>query len=366
MVGETLKLMIPGPIQPAQDVLDAMGRPVQAHYGPAWRDYYNDTLEILRKVFNTQGNLFIMVGSGTAAIDACLGSAFSDGESLLVGMNGFFGDRLKEIAESYNIQVIPVTAPWGQPLRAEDFRTAFKAHPEARAAATVHLETSTTIVNPIQEIGAVCREFDAVYFVDAVSSLGGLPVKMDEWGISLMASASQKCLGAPPGLAPVAVAQRGWQAIDRNPHKGHGWYGDLRVWQHYAVDWGDWHPTPITMATNNVVALHTSLESLMAEGIESRMERYRCLAMRLRDGLRRIGLQVFTPDEIMSPVLTAAYVPEGVTASQLVQYLTDVHKIKISTGLGEFKEKMIRIGHMSPTTSDADIDEVVQALSEFH
>jgi alanine-glyoxylate transaminase/serine-glyoxylate transaminase/serine-pyruvate transaminase len=365
MMSETLKLMIPGPIQPADDVLEAMGRPVQAHYGPAWRDYYNGTLEILRKVFNTQGSLFIMVGSGTVGIDACLGSAFESGESLLVGANGFFGDRLMEVADSYNLKPIPVPAPWGQPLRAEDFRAAFKAHPEARAAAVVHLETSTTIVNPVDEIGAVCREFGAVYFVYGVSSLGGLPVKMDEWGISLMASASQKCLGAPPGLAPVAVAQSGWEAIDRNPHKGHGWYGDLRVWRHYAVDWGDWHPSPVTMATSNVVALRTSLDNLIGEGIESRMERYRCLAMRLRDGLRRIGMPLYTPDEMMSPVLTAAYVPEGVTSSRVVQYMTDVHKIKISTGLGELKEKIIRIGHMSPTTSDADIDAVVQALSEF-
>jgi alanine-glyoxylate transaminase/serine-glyoxylate transaminase/serine-pyruvate transaminase len=357
--------MIPGPIQPADDVLDAMGQPVRAHYGPEWRDYYNQTTDILKQVFQTSGNAFIMIGSGSSAIDACLGSALSSGEVILVGINGFFGERLRAIAEGYGLQVVPVERPWGVPFQASDFAAALDAYPDARLIAVVHLETSTAIVNPVAEIGQVARSHDVTFFVDAVSSLGGLPFSMDEWGIDLCASCSQKCLGAPPGLAPIAVGARGWEAIDRNPDKGHGWYLNLRTWRQYAIDWADWHPFPVTLATNNIVALRTGLESLLAEGIQKRLERYTILALRLREGLRRIGMPPFTPDEQMAPVLTAAYGPKGVPTGEIVKYLADVHGIKIAGGLGALKDQVFRIGHMSPTVSKADIDEVLEALKDF-
>jgi alanine-glyoxylate transaminase / serine-glyoxylate transaminase / serine-pyruvate transaminase len=163
----------------------------------------------------------------------------------------------------------------------------------------------------------------------------------------------------------VAVSQRGWQVIDRNPSKGHGWYLNLRTWRKYAIEWADWHPYPISLATNNILALKASLEGLLAEGIDARMERYRCLALQLRSGLRRIGMQPYTPDNKLAPVLTAAYGPEGVPTSQIVSYLEKEHSIKIAGGLGLLKDKIIRIGHMSPTVSGADIDKVVAALAGF-
>lgn len=365
MTQDSLKLMIPGPIQPAVDVLEAMGGPVQAHYGPAWTAYHNETLSLLRQVYGTRGDVFIMVGSGTVAIDACIGSALSTGEKIIIGSNGFFGDRLKSVADSYGLKSVLVITEWGQPLTPHLFEKALSEHPDAKAVALVHLETSTTIVNPIQAIAQVARRHGALMIVDAVSSLGGLPMRFDEWGIDLCPSASQKCLGAPPGLATVAVSQRAWEAIDCDPNKGHGWYGDLRVWRKYAVEWGNWHPFPVTMATNNVRALHTSLEGLLKEGIQARLERYCDLAMRLRNGLRRIGWEPYTPDELMAPVLTAAWCPPGVPSEKIVAYMADQHHIKISGGLGTLKEKMIRIGHMSPVLTEADIDEVVEALGAF-
>lgn len=365
MTDQALKLMIPGPVQPAEDVMAAVAGPVQPHYGAGFVRLYADTTALLKTIFHTSGDVLIMNGSGTAGIDACLGSAFSGGEKILVGVNGFFGDRLVQIAEGYGLVVVPVAAPMGEALRATDFETAFQQHPDAMGAAVVHLETSTTVVNPIHEIGPVVRAHNAYYFVDAVSSLGGLTVNMDAWNIDLCASASQKCLGALPGLSPVAVGPRGWQAIDRNPHKGHGWYGDLRVWRKYAEEWGDWHPCPITMAVSLIHGLHTSLQDLLAEGMEVRLDRYRRMALRLRDGLRRIGLPPFTSDDDLAPVLTAAYVPAGVRSSDVVAFLSTQKHIKISGGLGdELKEKIIRIGHMSPTVSEADIDEVLAALAE--
>ena len=365
MERQNLKLMIPGPIQPADDVLKAMGDPVEAHYGPDWKRYYNETLALLQEVYGTQGDVYIMPGSGTVAIDGCLGSAFSTGQKVLIGENGFFGDRLEWVANSYGLISIPVSAEWGQPLQAGDFEAALDLHPDAAGIAVVHLETSTTVVNPIEAIGAVARAHGLCFMVDAVSSLGGLPMHMDEWGVDLCPTSSQKCLGAPPGVAPVAVRSQAWEFIDRNPQKGHGWYNDLRVWKKYAIEWGSWHPSPVTMATSNVRALRTALDDLLAEGIATRLERYCSLALRLREGLRSIGMLPYTPDEMMAPVLTAAWCPEGVTSDQIVDYMAENHGIKISGGLGALKEKLIRIGHMSPTVSTDDIDQVIEGLKDF-
>jgi alanine-glyoxylate transaminase/serine-glyoxylate transaminase/serine-pyruvate transaminase len=361
-----LKLMIPGPIQPADDVMLAMGGPVHPHYGAEWTALFNETLGMLKQVYGTRGDAMILVGSGSSALDACLGSALSSGQQVVIGVNGWFGERLVAIAQAYGLEVIQVTAPWGRPLDPADFRKAFDAHPQARLAAVVHLETSTTIVNPIEEIGPLAARDGRVFLVDAVSSLGGIPLRMDDWGIGLCASASQKCLGAPPGLSTVAVSPAAWELIDRNPDKGHGWYLNLRVWRQYAIDWAAWHPFPITMATNNVMALRAGLQGLLAEGIESRMERYRGLATRLRQGLRKIGMQPYTPDELMAPVLTAAFGPTGVATGEIVDYMAEVHHTKIAGGLGDqLKDKIFRIGHMSPTVGEADIDQVVKQLAAF-
>jgi alanine-glyoxylate transaminase / serine-glyoxylate transaminase / serine-pyruvate transaminase len=345
--------------------MKAMGDPVQPHYGAIFRDLYNETTGILKKVFNTEGDVFILVGSGSAAIDACIGSSVPSGGKILLGINGFFGERLKAIAESYNLEVLPVTSEWGQPLHSEDFESALKKHPGVNAIAVVHLETSTTIINPADEIGCVARKYDLPFILDAVSSLGGLPVCMNEWGVDLCASASQKCLGAPPGLAPVAVGERGWDAIKHNPNPGHGWYLNLNVWQQYAKDWADWHPFPITMATNNLKALNISLGKLMDEGIYARQNRYINLALKLRNDLRRIGMVPLTPDEILAPVITAAIGPTGIPTGLIVEYISDIHHIKIAGGLGLLKDKIIRIGHMSPSISAEDIDDVINALAMF-
>jgi len=361
-----LLLMIPGPITVSPEVLNVMGEPVRAHYGDEFRDTYNEITAMLARLFATQGDVFLMVGSGSCAIDTCFGSAFSSGEKVLVGINGFFGERLAAIARGYNLQVIEVRAEFGKPISLEAVKTALKEHPDASGFAVVHLETSTTIVNPIKDYGAICREHGILYFVDTVSSLGGLPVYMDEWGIDLCASASQKCLGSPPGLAPVAVGGRGWQFIDRQPDKGHGWYTNLRTWRQYKKDWADWHPYPVTLATNNILALMTSLEHLLEEGVEQRMQRYRCLALYLRKRLREIGWQPYTSDEMLAPVITAAYGPAGVPTGKVIHYMESEHQIKIAGGLGPLKDKIIRIGHMSPIVSETLLDRVVDALAGYH
>jgi alanine-glyoxylate transaminase/serine-glyoxylate transaminase/serine-pyruvate transaminase len=365
MENRPVKLMIPGPVEVHPDVLQAMGSQVVPHYGAVWLEKYGNVLAVLKKVFGTTADVFLMTGSGTVAIDACLGSSLSTGEKVIIGNNGFFGDRLVSVAEHNGLKVVQVKSEWGKRLIPADFEKAIQDNPDARMVAAVHCETSTTVMNPVEEIGPIARRHGLLFFVDAVSALGGVPYAMDDWAVDLCASASQKCLGAPPGLAPVAVNVRAWEFINRNSQKAHGWYTDLSVWKKYSVEWADWHPTPITMATSIVNALSVSLKQLMDEGIPVRMQRFRELALQLREGLRSMAMPPFTPDDGMSPVLTAGISPAGVPSPRIVDYLLKEHGIQISAGLGELHDHIFRIGHMSPILTSADIEQVLQALKKF-
>jgi alanine-glyoxylate transaminase/serine-glyoxylate transaminase/serine-pyruvate transaminase len=365
MTNKSIKLLIPGPVEVSPAVLKAMGSQVRPHYGGEWTAFYTETQGILKKVFNTQGDVYIMPGSGTLAIDTCIGSALCTGDKIIIGTNGFFGDRLVSIAEGNGLRVVKVAAEWGKPILVSEIEKSLAENPDVKALAVVHLETSTTVQNPIEKLGAIAHKYSTIFIVDAVSSLGGVPFSMDDWGIDLCASASQKCLGAPPGLAPVAVGKNAWSAIDRNPNKAHGWYTDLKTWRKYQTEWGDWHPSPVTMPTNNIYALRASLDELLAEGISTRLERYRKLALKLRAGFRKVGILPFTADDQLSPVLTAGFAPEGVSSLKIVDYLLEEYGLKISSGLGALKEKIFRVGHMSPVTTEADIDRVIEALGKF-
>lgn len=365
MENNRIQLMIPGPVEVHPDVLKAVGDPVEPHYGPAWVEKYARVINLLRDVFKTKNDVFLLAGSGTCAIDACMGSTLRSGETIIIANNGFFGERLVSIAEANALNVIEVKAEWGARIEAQAIKDTLLRNPDAKMVAAVHSETSTTILNPIDEIGKVVKESEAVFMVDAVSSLGGVPYDTDAWGIDLCASATQKCLGALPGLAPVSVSPKAWALIDRPGEMSHGWYTNLRTWREYAKEWGDWHPTPVTMPVNLVNGLLVSLEQLIAEGIPSRMARYQSLAMRLRHGLREAGMPPFTPDEALNPVLTAAFPPKGIESGVIVDYLLKEHRIQISGGLGHLKPKIFRIGHMSPVITDIDMDHLVEALMAF-
>ena len=358
--------MIPGPVMLEDDVLFQMGQQVQPHYGPQWTAIFNETIDLLKQVFETTGDVHILVGSGTAGVDACIASLTAPGETIVVGANGHFGHRLVEIGQFYGLNVIVIEAPPGEPLKAAEFDAALTQYANAAAVAVVHLETSTTVLNPVEDIARVSYRHGVPVIVDAVSSLGGVPLSMDEWGIDLCASASQKCLGAPPGLAQVAVSKRAWDIMASKPERNHGWYLNLQVWQQHARQWSDWHPYPVTMPTNTVLALRTSLQDLLAEGVANRIQHYSRLASRLRNGIRELGLRLFASEDCLAPVLTGVISPDGVPSSVIVNYLLNEHGIKISGGFGdEMKERIFRVGHMGPTLTESDIDDVLNGLDAF-
>lgn len=357
-----VRLFTPGPVELHEEVLRELSRPIEPDYGIEWTSYYNNTRKLLCKIFDTTNEVMLFVGSGSSGIEACIGSALSYDEKILIGVNGFFGERLKEIAESFGLQTIIIEQPWGERLEPQAFEDVLRKDKLIKMIALVHLETSTTIVNPIEEFGKISKKYDVPLLVDTVSSLGGMPVSMDKWGIDFCVSASQKCLGAPPGLAPIAISSRGWDLIKKKPSKNHGWYLNLNVWQKYEQMWEKWHPYPITMAVSTLFALRKSLDILMKDGLENRLLRYQNLAKRLRSNLHKIGLAPYTSDDLLSPVITAIRGPTGIDTTEIVNYLYENYSMRIAGGLGLLKNKIFRIGHMTPTISLDDIDDLVLAI----
>ncbi len=360
-----MRLLIPGPVPLETNVREALCQPQEAHYGAEWADLYNGTLDLLADLFATEGEVLCLVGSGSLGLDAVLTSLFSAGDAIIVGVNGFHGQRLAAMANQHGLEVIRVQAEWGSPLLPEQFDQALDHAPNARGMFLVHVETTTGVVNPVQEIGSVARERDILLLADVVASLGGVPFEMDEWGVDAAVCASQKCLSAPPGLAQVALGPRGIQALQERKKDDRGWYLDLETWREYARQWSDWHPTPVTISANHVRALHTALKNLAQEGLESRHIHCRKLMARLRSGVQRIGMSLLVDDPWAAPVVTAVRSPDGVAGEALVVYLEREHDMKVGAGFGPLSGKVIRVGHMTATVTEQDIEDLLRALDEF-
>ena len=360
-----LKLMIPGPIELEDDVLQWMGSPNHVHYGDQWLKVHDETIALLQKSFATTGKVFIMPGSGSLGLDAAIHSMFAPGDRVVVGMNGHFGHRLHEILTANGVEVVAVEAAPDQALDPAAFEHVLVDDPSIAGVVVVHLETSTSVLNPVREIAQVVRAHNRLFMVDAVSSLAGTEYQMDAWGIDLTVSASQKGLGGAAGLSLVAVGPRAWAVIEQQAAHVRSWYLDLRRWQWYAENWKDWHPFPVTMPTAIVLGMRASLQSLFNEGMDARLKQYEMLAERLRSGLTALGMTLFVPASLMAPVLTAAYCPPGVTSGEIVKALEVQYNIKITNGFGEYRDRVIRIGHMGGAIHLADIDELLDALKHI-
>ena len=359
-----VRLMIPGPVDVEDDILAALGEPTLPHYGQVWLPLYRETLERLKQLFGTRNDLFMIPGAGTAALEAGIGSLLRGGDKVLVPQNGFFGRRMGKVAQDWGMEVVTVEAPPGQPLDPQAIRRRLAAERDVQAVVVVHLETSTGVLNPLQEIAAVTNEFGVPIIVDAVSSLGGVPLLVDEWGIDICVTVINKCLGCPPGVAPISISRRAWEQIERKGARGHGWYLNLETWRWYATNW-PWHPTPVTLPTNNVYALLTSLRQILAGGLEAHYARFARAAGRTRDGLRRLGFEMFTPDGYASPLITAALPLPGMDVADFQKYLQREHQILISGGLDDLFGKIFRVGHIGKAASSDYVEAFLAGVEAY-
>lgn len=365
MASERARLLIPGPVDVDDDVLEAMAEPVRPHYGDEWLAIYNEVVDHLKQVFGTENDLFLMPGPGTAALDAALGSLMRTGDKVLVARNGFFGDRLAAMARAYGLDVRHVSAPLGQPIEPAAVRRALAAGPGIEAVAVVHLETSTAVLNPVERIAAAAHDFEVPIIVDAVSSLGGVPLPVDEWGIDVCVSVANKCLACPAGVAPISVSQQAWDQMERKGERAHGWYLNLDVWRDFAHNWASWHPYPTTQPTNVIYALLIQLRRIMAEGLDAYHQRHVVAAQSVRDGLRRLGFEMFTPDAYASPLLTAVRGLPGMDVEDMRRYLLEEWQVMVSGGLSELKGELFRVGHIGKAASEEYVDQFLAGVEGY-
>lgn len=358
-------LLIPGPVTVEDDVLAALARPVRPHYGTDWAELYRRVTARLAELFCTDGHVLLLFGPGMAAVEMAVRSSLAPGDHVLVPTNGMFGDRMIEVARAAGLEVRTIRPRIGRPVDPQAVEAELGADPEIRAVGIVHHETILGLLNPVREICAVARSHGALTIVDAVSSLGGVDLRVDEWGIDLCASVSNKCLGAPVGVAPLAVSPAAWQAVEDGRPKNAGWYLNLQTWRRYEEDWGSWHPHPTTMPTSAIQALERAAARILAMGLEAFQARQAEAARRVRSGLSAMGFQMLVPDEVASPVTTAVLARPGMDVVHYSDWLRDERQLRIAGGIGDLAGKIFRVGHMGKAADPEVVDAYLAATAEY-
>ena len=333
-------LFTPGPTPVPPQVLAALGEPVLHHRAPDFRAVYERTLARLREVHRTDWNVLLFTCSGTGAFESAIVNLCSPGERVLAVSAGSFGERWIAMAQGYGCDVQELRYAWGETPSPDDLRRRLDEAGPVSLVLLVHSETSTGDVADVQALARVAREAGALVVVDAVSSLGAVPLEMEDWGLDVVVSGSQKALMTPPGLSTVAVSPA---ALERASHA---------TLPRYYLDWERTRAaqakldSAFTPAVSLVVALDVALGLLLEEGLESAFARHVRLGRACRAGIKALGLDLFSPDEDRAAVVTAARMPEGLSSTALTRVLRDRHGITIAAGQGELKERIFRIGHI--------------------
>ena len=339
-MAEKRYLLTPGPTPVPPEVLAELAKPVIHHRERDYRDVYERCLVRLREVYRTQHDVLMFTTSGTGAFESAVANLTSPGDRQLVLSAGNFGERWAGMARAFGVDLVHVRLEWGETPEPEDLRAALADAGGVRVVYLTHSETSTGVVCDVQALAATAKEAGALVVVDAVSSLGAVPLETDAWGIDVVVSGSQKALMCPPGVAFVSVSPAALEAASRaTAHR-------------YVMDWERTRKAqakldaPFTPAIPIVRALDVALGLLLDEGLEAAFDRHARLGRACREGAKAMGLELFSPDEERSAVVTAIRAPDGVDATEVVEQLRDRFGITIANGQGELKGKIFRIGHI--------------------
>lgn len=352
-------LMAPGPSPVASNVLKAMSIPTLGHLDPDCIKVMDAMQEQLRAVCKTKNAVtFPISGTGSAGMEACFVNLVERGDDVLIVNNGVFCSRMVEVASRLGAQVDTVECAWGKPIDPAEVKTQLgKKH--YKILAVVHAETSTGINNPIADIAELIKGSDTLYLVDSVAGLGGVDVRVDEWGIDAFYSGSQKCLSVPPGLAPASFSDRAMETIAKRKTKVPNWYMDVSLIRKY------WEGSPRvyhhTAPINMYYALHQGLDNLLTEGLDASFARHEAMHRRLVDGLGKLGFSLYAK-EGGSPQINLFVPPAGVDANALRACLRKEHKIEVAGGLGALAGKIIRVGVMGEGAREEAIDRLVAAV----
>jgi aspartate aminotransferase-like enzyme len=353
-------LMGPGPSNPYPEATEAFARPMLGHLDPVFLELLDQTCARLRTVWGTANDMTLpLSGTGSAGMEAAFVNLVGPGDAVVVGVNGLFGERMCDVAGRCRADVVRVDAPWGQPLDPEQV---LAAHPNPKLIAAVHAETSTGVRNDIAALATgVAQLPDTLLLADCVTSLGGIEVDIDGWGVDVAYAGTQKCLGVAPGLAPFTMNDR---ARRRRVDKPQSWYLDLGMIADYATTHGArkyHHTAPVAM----IMSLHAGLGALLDEGLEAAHRRHAECGALLQDGLQQLGLELFAAPGHRLPELTSVVVPDHVDDAKVRQLLLERYDLEIGGGVGAYAGKMWRIGCMGHTARVANVTLLLAALAEI-
>ncbi len=357
-------LMGPGPSDVSNRVLLALARPTIGHLDPAFVGMMDEMKGLLQYAFQTKNELTMPVSApGSAGMETCFVNLLEPGDKAIVCQNGVFGGRMKENVERCGATAVMVEDEWGKVVDPNKLEEALKANPDAKVVAFVHAETSTGAQSDAKTLVEIAHKYDCLTIVDAVTSLGGTPLLVDEWGIDAIYSGTQKCLSAPPGLSPVSFGERAAEAIKNRKTKVQSWFLDLSLVMAY---WGGdgkrayHHTAPI----NNLYGLHESLVMLEEEGLENAWQRHASHHQALRAGLEAMGINFVVAEADRLPQLNAVTIPEGADDAAVRSKLLGDYNLEIGAGLGALAGKVWRIGLMGSACNMKNIEFCLDSLDK--
>lgn len=352
-------LLGPGPSCLSPRVYRALAAPLVGHLDPQFLEIMEDNKALLREVFQTQNRLTIPIsGTGSAGMETCLVNVIEPGDRVLICINGLFGQRMRDVAQRCGAEVAVVESPWGEPIPPEKVEAALRQG-RFKVVGIVHAETSTGVLQPLEEIASLVRKEGALLLVDAVTSLGGVEVAVDAWGVDLCYSGTQKCLSCPPGLAPVTLSERALAALHGRRSKVQSWYLDLGMIEQY---WGQervyHHTAPVSLN----YALREALLLIHEEGLALRWKRHWDNHLALVRGIEAMGLEMAVAPAFRLPTLNAICIPPGIDDAKVRQFLLQEFNVEIGGGLGAFKGKIWRVGLMGHSSRKENVILFLAAL----
>lgn len=358
-------LMGPGPSNVHPRVLSAMSGPTIGHLDPKFIELMDEIKELLKYAFQTKNEVtFAVSGPGSVGMETCLVNLIEPGSKVLVCINGVFGGRMKSIVERCGAEAVVINIPWGNEIDPQIFEDTLKANKDVIVCAFVHAETSTGAKSDIKSLTEIAHKYSCLAVADTVTSLGGIPVLIDEWNIDVSYSGSQKCLSCPPGLSPVTFNERAIEFIKKRKTQVQSWFMDLNLILSYWAGSSKrayHHTAPI----NSLYALHESLLILKEEGIENSWDRHQANGKKLIEELNKIDLKPLVKEDERLPQLTSIIVPEGIDEAKVRQSLLNDFNIEIGAGLGELAGKVWRIGLMGYSSNENNINLFSSAMKEL-
>lgn len=352
-------LLGPGPSNVPPRVLSAMGLPLVGHLDPYFLQVMDEIQSLLRYAWQTENALTLAVsGTGSAAMEATLANVVEPGDRVLVGVMGYFGHRLVDMASRYGAEVSKLIKPWGEAFNLEELRQGLETH-RPQILALVHAETSTGVRQPIEGVADLCREYDCLLLLDTVTSLGGVPLHLDAWGVDLAYSCSQKGLGCAPGASPFTLSPRAVEKLEARRSPVANWYLDMTLLRRY---WGQERVYHHTAPINLYYGLREALILVAEEGLEARWQRHQDNARLFWSGLAELGLSCHVAEEIRLPTLTTVKVPDGVDAKAIARQLLAEYNLEVGLGLGELAGKVWRVGLMGHNSRPENVLLLLEAL----